>query len=906
VVGTTADLSSPANGASIGLTELDDNSHIDVAFVPGGGGSIDEGSLIDGAPEIVVTLDDGTQCSVADDPSQPGELAGTNIYRYELTGDLMVGMVTVSFIPGSFADTTAVTNTTESEIFYIEQPTATVVNLPDGNTFQLVDITLVSDELFPGEAERYIELVFNPTDGADVDELTVQKDDLKIQAFFLGQPYYVATTGLKRVSEDGKPTNRFRFFFSELVPPGEMNFIMDEGAWKDSQGNESAAVFETINVQFGLAVTLEIEGKVSLDALGLLPEPIFEISGYVNLQAQATVEGGGNGGLGASARLMMDFGGTCRLIYFGNIASAAGRFILDVRTPSIGGDPEPSDALTVADLFTELGITVPGNQFPYNIEMPRFWGVVKLETNFAALQNIGIDLKAAALLEVNVTKTVKTETLTLEGIPGDVLEQYLHVTRGDLDEIIGELDSGTLHPDIEYLFSLNNLQLSSPEVHTVISGALWRIVDSEGQQYFVQLRNVSGFNPEDEEVLEFCLRSETQTFNLQPMTLQVQAFGRAIFRLPPFANPEKTELGPEWFRHTGAFSMKLSTKSLEIFANGQLTFTPFGYEVLDIRAIGALLAERPIFENLEMVYPGGIAGYFKLGGTMTLPGVLLSGTIEAYFNTFSETKSVPVPAFLKSEGVVDFDAVEIYGTMPMLNPDYDPTDAESPILVEDAGGTPGPYLVAAAQANMELLTLLDLKGQFRFAASTSAVEIQAAIGTVVLNPFSGEELFDLKGTAAFALDADGLYGHATLDLDAGASIPELATGFELTADFLLELNTASISKEIETFAVDTQAGQVTMDVITVSLPALTLRLSAAGDLSFALSVGDLAKLTGRFDFFLSQEGLSVSVDAYASVLEFVEVQAWVLWKSLPGEWPDTCVWMRRLLPRTGWKASDSI
>jgi hypothetical protein len=876
VVGTTADLSSPAKGAPIGLTELTLNPYIDVAFTPGGGGSIDEDSLSDGVPEIVVTLADGTVCSVTDDPYQPPELIGTNVYRYELTGDLAVGRVTVSFLPGSFADTFEVTNTAETEIFYIEQPTAALVNLPAGNTFQLLDINDVSSGLYPGEAETYFELIFNPTDGAEVDEATVQKEDLTIQMIYFEELYSIPATGVKRVSENGEPTNRFRFFFDKFVPPGTVTFIMEEGAWKDTRGNESAAVLETINVQFGLAVTLEIEGRVALYAADLLSEPIFEISGYVNLQGQAAVEGGGEGGLQGSAKLLMDFGGTCKLIYFGNIASAAGRFILDVQLPAIGAPPVSSeDALTVADLLGELGISIPEDHFAYNIELPRFWGVVKLETNFAALQNIGIDLEAAALLEVNVTKTVKTETLTLEGIPGDVLEQFLHVNRADLDELIGELDSATLHPDIEYLFSLNDIQLNNPEVHTVISGALWRIVDSGGQQYFVQLRNVSGFNPEDEEVLEFCLRTEIQTFDLQPMTLQVQAFGRAIFRLPPFANPEKTELGPEWFRHTGAFSMKLSLDSLEIFADGQLTFTPFGYEVLDIRAIGALLAERPIFQDGEMVYPGGIAGYFKLGGQMSLPGVLLSGTMEAYFNTFGQTKSVPVPALLKSEGVVDFDAVEIYGTMPVLNPGYDPTNAESPILVEDFGGTPGPYLVAVARADMELLELLVLQGGFRFAASPSAVEIQAGIATVVGNPFSGDKLFDLKGTAAFVLDADGLYGHATLDLDVDSTalIPGLDPGFQLTADFLLELNTASITKDIETFAVDTQVGEVTMTVISVSLPARTLRISAAGDLSFALSVGDLARLTGRFDFFLSEDGLSVSVNAYATVLDFAEVQA---------------------------------
>ena len=196
---------------------------------------------------------------------------------------------------------------------------------------------------------------------------------------YFDELYLIPTTGVKRVSENGEPTNRFRFFFSKFVPPGNVTFIMDVGAWKDTRGNESAAVLETINVQFGLAVILEVEGRVALYAADLLPEPIFEISGYVNLQGQAAVDGGGDGGLQAGAKLLMDFGGTCKLIYFGNIASAAGRFILDVQLPAIGAPPVPSeDALTVADLLGELGITIPEDHFAYSIELPRFWGVVKL------------------------------------------------------------------------------------------------------------------------------------------------------------------------------------------------------------------------------------------------------------------------------------------------------------------------------------------------------------------------------------------------------------------------------------------------------------------------------------------------------------------------------------------------
>jgi Ca2+-binding RTX toxin-like protein len=879
VVGATADLRLPLNGSCIGLGELTVNPFIDVAFTPGAGAGIDENTLSDDAPEIRIFLSNGVEITVAGKPDQDSGLAGTNVYRYELDGALVPGPVTVTFLAASFADNLGVTNLEDTEIFYIEQPAATLANLTDGNTFQLFDINSADSDLYAGEEGlRYIEVVLTPTSGADVDASTVEKGDLIIEGSSFGLPYQIVPTGVQRVGQDGVQANRFRFYYDGVFLPGDVSFFMAEGAWKDTLGNESAILLESVSVRLSLAVTLEIEGRAALYAADLLEEPIFEISGYVNLQGQAAVEGGGSGGTDIGARLLMDFGGTCKLVYIGNIASAAGRFILDVRLPAIGAAPEPSeDAVTVGELLGELGIGIPEDHFAYDVELPRFWGVVKLETNFAVLQEIGIDLKGAALLEVNATKTVKTETLTLEGIPGDVEGVTLSANGLELGSLVDQLDSGGLPTEIVNLFTDNDIQLLTTELRTVVSGVLWRVIDSSGKQFYVQLRNVSAFEACAPEQLEFCLRTETQTFELQPMTLLIQAFGRAVFRLPPFANPQRTEPGPVWFRETGAFSLKLSVDSLEIFVNGQLTFSPAGYEILDIRCVGALLVERPILQDGEIIYAGGIAGHFKLGGTLTLPGVLLSGTLEAYLNTFGVTKDIPVPSFLKSEDAADLEAVSVYAAMPVLNPDYDPYDAQSPILVEETGGTPGPYLVTVARADLNLLDVLVLQGGFRFAAGTSGVEVQAGVGTVVGIPGTDIELFDLTGTAAFALDADGFYGHAALDLDVGSAdlVPGLDPEFELTADFLLEFNTASIAKEIQTFAVDTSAGQVSMHVVCVTLPAATLRLAAAGTLTFSLDDGGGVELTGRFDFFLSSERLTISAEARATVAEskFVAVAA---------------------------------
>lgn len=84
VDGTTADLASPTNGGSVGLTDLGGTGSIDVAFNPAGGSAVDPATLIDGQPELEIILADGTLLVVDDDPTE----VGPNLFQYAFTGTL--------------------------------------------------------------------------------------------------------------------------------------------------------------------------------------------------------------------------------------------------------------------------------------------------------------------------------------------------------------------------------------------------------------------------------------------------------------------------------------------------------------------------------------------------------------------------------------------------------------------------------------------------------------------------------------------------------------------------------------------------------------------------------------------------------------------------------------------------
>ncbi|MCC6235017.1 MAG: calcium-binding protein, partial [Verrucomicrobiales bacterium] len=695
-------------------------------------------------------------------------------------------------------------------------------------------------------------------------------DDASGEAYLLDAEVGTATTAFQVTVDDG--SRAYRYALTGDFGLGTVQVSVAD--WQDSEGNQSGAyALDFVVREPSTSFFIELEGGVTLDLAGALPngEKLLEIRGHVLFEALDS-----NGSAAGGLRFQLDFDGTFRVFYLGNLGSVAGRFVLDTTfpvDPLTGARLPDPDAVTVGGWLVDLGVPISSgdlNSAPFNIELPKLWGVVKLESNLEALKNLGIDLKLAGLLEINTTRSLKTETITLAGIPGDELRNTLaEVIRVNASTTLAsELDGGNLPALISDAFTAAGRPLTAPRLTTIIEGVLWRINDEAPDpanpgktlehQYFIQLQDVSSLGSGTGSDLRFLLRTETQTFQLQPKTLLIGAFGQAIFRFPAYTNPEKTQMGPEWFRATGAFSLKISTNQFELFQDGLLRISPGGQKIFEIRSTSAMLIR---IDGLET----GFAGKYKLGANITLPGVLISGNLEAFVNTFGEDVDITVPSFLRP--VVQMDSVRVFGRPPRVNEAYSPADVNSPLLVEDTSGTYAPHFTIGAAGDLELLDSITLTGRFRLAVSTSKLEVQAAVGTSIFFPGSSTPLFELSGSAAFAIDQDGVYGRAELSLKAGTPnelVPGSPLGFHLTASFLLEFNTAATQKSIQTFTFDSTTGAKSLQAITVGLAPSTLRLAAGGELAFSLSGGDPFSLRGRFEFTLSPSAFEILAEVVAS------------------------------------------
>lgn len=864
VAGATAEVNAPFVAGSVGATVFAQHGFLDIRFSPATGASIDPATLIDGAAELSVVLADGTALSLADDPTQPGDLSGTPVYRYSFLGSppIVDGPITITYLESSFADSAGVTNLQQVQTLTIESPMQTLGNLAAGGTYFLDDVNDAgNDALYPGSPDgRYIELVVTPTSGADGPAIStdvgdadaIDPSDLKV---FVGQDDVTPEfTTVERVGEADETAGlgrssrshvRYRFFFDEDLSlagltqesSATLRLVVAEGAWKDSAGNVSTALEQEVTVRAGATTFfLQLEGGLTLQTAGLLDEPILSVRGTVDFEASAS-------------QFVLDFAGTFEVIYLGNIASAAGHFVLD-----LGSD---DDSVTVGDLLADVGVTVaPENEEVALTPLPKLWGVVKLQTNFAPLRQVGIDLEAAALLQVNTTKTVKTLDLTLEGIPGDVLDEI-----PSDQSLVSTLDGGELPTEISNRFTSEQLgDAAGREVEVVIGGLLWRLTtnmdtDSE-QQFYIQLQDefqdASQLNADPQPKL--VIRGETQNFSLEAKSLSVQAYGRAVFRLPAFvpgSNPPQP--GPEWFRAQGAFALKLGVSRAELLQTGTLVLSPGGNEVFRLRAMAAVM--------VESTPQAGFAGRFSLAGNAGVAGVAeLTGRLQAFVNTFGRVKTITPSSFL--EPVLGTNAIDIPAALPILNPNYAPGGSADILIANpDPDAESGPYFVVAADAELTLLGNVTMAGMFRLAGSSQRLAVDALVATKLEVPGATTPLFSLTGSASFAIDADGFYGRAKLNADAGVETADLVPGFEFQANFVLEFNTASVAKEIRTVEFDPVTGNLLSEP-NVRLAAATVRFAADGRLGFSTTDNDTAfSLVGRFQFTLAPDRLQIEAEA---------------------------------------------
>ena len=181
-----------------------------------------------------------------------------------------------------------------------------------------------------------------------------------------------------------------RYYLTGAFEKGRVQVDWADGAWRDTAGDASVAGSGSFHLIEALEASdapvpekiffIDISGGLELRLADVFDENILEIRGKVSLEiGNVTIDGR------KVFRFKLDASGTIKVIKLGNIASGAATFVLQ----SSGG---------LADL--------------------EFWGVATFATNLSFLEQYGIFLQGSVLLQVNTTGTTKTETLSLEGIPG--------------------------------------------------------------------------------------------------------------------------------------------------------------------------------------------------------------------------------------------------------------------------------------------------------------------------------------------------------------------------------------------------------------------------------------------------------------------------------------------------------
>ena len=353
-----------------------------------------------------------------------------------------------------------------------------------------------------------------------------------------------------------------RYYLTGEFAPGVVTVGFLAGSWADTAGNPGTAGTQSFKLVQPLPAPtagqtpdkvffIDISGGMQLWFVPLVSDqPVLEIRGKVTLEfGNRTLPDGST-----KFRFTIDASGTIDVYKIGNIASGAAAFVLEV-----------------GDSFSDSS----------------FWGVAAFATNFDFLQPYGIDLRGSAMLQINTSNRVQTETISLEGIPGGVIfalpvaanagllaalptDTFNPIalpsgwttafspagltTDRDADGIAGAADATqavTLNSG--QVFKLENfggLTLLNATIEGIVSGKEWRIKNGDGKQFFVNRETDVNGN----DIL--VVRGEARTYELAPQSFEVEVVGGLTIKDPTTTGEFATR--PEWFHMDGGFLLRIT------------------------------------------------------------------------------------------------------------------------------------------------------------------------------------------------------------------------------------------------------------------------------------------------------------------------------------------------------------
>ncbi len=701
VNGTTADVTNPAAGGSIGLTQINSQGFIEVTFHPTQGHNINTAAIAGG--EVTLTDPNGNNVPLG----TPTQVAGTAAtFDYPFTGALVLGTYTVTFVAGKFSDDSGATNLQATETFIVAGATAATANPMAGET--------VDRETLNGQG--YIDVTFTPTPGATVDTTSI-----------VNAPFTLTGANGENITVNPNPTlvagttSTYRYTFTGSWDTGTVTVNFIAGAWKDSAGNRGMASTETFTIITNAqAFFINISGAIILNAAGLTSSPLMEVQAQAQLEIDTV-----------RSVFTLTFSGQMSIYKLGTVGSTAGIFILDT-------NPQDGSA-------------------------PLFWGVATVQTNFSVLEQYGIYINASGTLQINTTSQVKTETLTLPGIGPD---------GGDL----------------------------------------------------------------------------TQTYMLAAQSFSLEVVGSLKLQ-PPGTSSALLNLN-------GGFYIKIDPTEFEIYATASLSFGSGSSTINYAMATGLLIVKT----GLDGTNPG-VAGSFKIaaGADIGLPNVgsifSATGSVTVTFNTTLQDQTFMIPdAFLPLLPPGAPTSITIFAGVPKLDGTRDPN------------AQPAVYIVATIQADLNIGGVLDLTGFLQISVGVNATQGQLIVtGAVSTNiSFLGSltGTLNLVVTISSQPGQSGVVGRVFLALAAN-KIP----GVQLDGQFLLEINTFSTTQTVSTFAISQDANgnfdgfekDANGNLMIVQQPiASGFRLVMSG----SLTVASIVQIQGYFSFTINASGMDIVVNGH--------------------------------------------
>ena len=168
----TADLASPLNGAAVTGLQTDPTTHqqyIDITFNDVNGVGLNAASILDATPEFTIQINGQTNSNITINGTPTAVAGKPNTYRYTVMGfpTSTTGVVTVTFLPGSFSDNGGTLNAGSSEQFYLvatpgaaPPPIAVLANPSTGQPVTAASLN----------AGGYIEVTYQSLDGTAINQ----------------------------------------------------------------------------------------------------------------------------------------------------------------------------------------------------------------------------------------------------------------------------------------------------------------------------------------------------------------------------------------------------------------------------------------------------------------------------------------------------------------------------------------------------------------------------------------------------------------------------------------------------------------------------------------------------------------------------------------------------------------